>query len=152
MSDEKKLISSVTTIYFKKIFPIFWFGFLGFFLFVAISSFLIKPEIFNIMFFIVPSIMGLFGFIFFKKLLFPLRDKVFDCGDYLIIRNKGKETKITFSEIRNISYNQFFSPNIITLNLKSKDISFIAQVNLLSPYKKSKAVKNLIEKVYEERK
>ena len=76
-------ISSRLTFFYKRVFPIFWFGFL--------ALFMIGPTVIswntgrapNPMFLIMPIFMMVFGYFIMKKMVFSLVDEVFDAGDAL---------------------------------------------------------------------
>ncbi|WP_445365042.1 hypothetical protein ACJJJB_13480 [Microbulbifer sp. ANSA001] len=69
---------SGSTFYFKKFFLSIWFGFLAFFLVTSLAAGAAKE---SIMFLAVPVFMAVFGFFFFKKLLWDLADEVYDEGE-----------------------------------------------------------------------
>ena len=97
-------ISSKMTFFYKRIFPVFWFGFL--ILFIAI------PLLFGgtrdgpppFPFLIVPLIMMGFGYFVLKKLVFDLVDEVWDDGETLLIKNGGREERVALRDIKNVSY------------------------------------------------
>lgn len=51
----------------------------------------------------VPCIAAIVGYVLMKWLLFDLMDEVYDQGDALLLRNKGKEIRIPLKEIKNVS-------------------------------------------------
>ena len=53
----------------------------------------------SLMFLIVPCLMAIFGFFFFKKLLWDLADEVFDEGDSLLFRKGKKEQRVNLKDI-----------------------------------------------------
>jgi hypothetical protein len=107
-------ITSRLTFYYKWIFPILWFGFIAFFM---VSSFLDKRNEPEPMFYLVPAVMALFGFVLMKKLVWDLMDEVYDCGDSLLIRNRGEEERINLSNIINVNVSSNTNPRRITLRL-----------------------------------
>ena len=103
-----KKISSGSTFVLKKVFPVFWFGFLMVFMVAAFNMRVPAPEI--LIFFLVPSAMGVLGFFLFRKLLWDLADEVHDHGDYLVVR-KGSETEtIRIDNIMNVSASTNVNP------------------------------------------
>ncbi|MBL8267543.1 MAG: hypothetical protein JNL55_14210, partial [Steroidobacter sp.] len=92
-----KKISSGFTFFHKKIFPLFWFGFIA--VFVANVWTLGKGLPKDPMFIAVPIIMLLIGFVILKKLVWDLMDEVYDGGDYLLVKNRGEEERIPLSNI-----------------------------------------------------
>ena len=59
-------ISSKATFLYKRIFPIFWFGFLAVFLAISLFSGATRDDW---MFLVVPCVMAIFGFFLFRRLL-----------------------------------------------------------------------------------
>lgn len=148
-----KQINSKTTYYFKRLFPIFWIGFVlifsGFILYASYCnpSKQILPAL------IMPLFMTLIGGLLFKHLVFSLMDEVYDCGDYLLIRNKNKEIKINLTQIMNVSYIEVINPKRVTLSLREPcefgdEISFTPpQRFTLNPFQINPMVKDLIQRI-----
>jgi hypothetical protein len=135
----------------RKIFPIIWFGGLGFFL---LTSLITKAYEKNIIFIIQPCLMALFGYFLFKKLIWDLVDEVFDCGDYLLIKYRNDEDKILLSNIMNISGMSFSNPPRATLTLAQpskfgKELTFSPLSPLLrfNPFAKNAVVEDLIVRI-----
>ena len=109
-------ISSDFDYLFKRIFPIIWFGILGY---VFISNLLISidkgKEHYGMMFIV--TIGAILGYIIMKKYLFNLIDEVYDEGDSLLFKNKGKEVRVNLREIKNISYSASSSPACVKIHL-----------------------------------
>jgi hypothetical protein len=107
-----KKISS-PTFFSRRVFPVIWFGFLAF-LVVAMAF---NPKNFNFLSLAVPLLMAGFGFVLMKNLLWSLVDEVYDCGDSLLIRNRGEEESVALSNIMNVSVSMNMNPARITLRL-----------------------------------
>jgi hypothetical protein len=143
-------ISSRSTFLYKRIFPLFWFGFLAIFIIAPLLG--KRPEGgFPLMFFIVPVIMAGFGYFLFGKLVFDLADEVSDVGDSLVVRFGSEQERIPLSEIINVSYTYMTNPSRVTLTVRNpgrfgKEISFSPPQRLL-PFAKSPIVANLIERI-----
>src|SRR5262249_27875281 len=123
-----------------------WFGFLIFIL-VGVAS---SGEALS-MFFIVPIVMGVFGFALFKRLVWDLADEVLDAGNYLIFKRGDKEQVVKLEDIINISYTQMSSPERVTVHVRSsgpigKELAFSVPVRF-NPFSKSPIVSELIERV-----
>jgi hypothetical protein len=144
-------ISSKMTFFYKRIFPVFWFGFL--ILFIAI------PLLFDgardgpppFPFLIVPLIMMGFGYFVMKKLVFDLVDEVWDDGETLLIRNGGQEERVALCDIKNVSYSTVINPPRVTLSVRHPTtfgdrIAFVAPVRLV-PFSTSPVINDLIERV-----
>jgi|SRR5579875_2364757 len=110
-------ISSRSTFLYKRIFPVFWFGFLGVFVAVGLvgGSHGKAPAIFLL----VPIIMAVFGFVLMKKLMWDLADEVVDAGDRLIVRFGNEQEQIPLANIINLDYQYMTSPPRVTLTLRT---------------------------------
>jgi hypothetical protein len=84
------LISSKMTFFYKRVFPIIWFGVLAVLFLVGLIKGLADPFS-NLPFLIVPIVMAIFGYQFMKRITFNLVDQVFDLGDALLVRGGGQE-------------------------------------------------------------
>jgi hypothetical protein len=143
-------ISSRMTFFYKRLFPVFWFGFLA--LFVTL------PFIFGRHqsappppFFIIPAILAVFGFFIMKKLVFDLVDEVWEDGDTLLVRNRGQEERIALSDIKNVNYSIYVNPPRVALLLRrhtvfGDEISFGAPIRFI-PFATSPIINDLIERV-----
>jgi hypothetical protein len=139
------------TFYYKRVFPIVWFGFLLIFivvpLFAGARSGAFPPP----PFFIVPVLMIVFGYVLMKKLVFDLVDEVLDAGDSPLVRNGSQHEQVTLSDIMNVSYSQFVNPPRVTLSLRNpgtfgSKISFCAPLRFL-PFSTSPVIDKLIERI-----
>ncbi|WP_444907563.1 hypothetical protein ACJJIR_05345 [Microbulbifer sp. SSSA008] len=139
---------SGSTFYFKKLFPSIWFGFLSFFLVTSLAAGAAQE---SIMFLVVPVIMAVFGFFFFKKLLWDLADEVYDEGDSLLFRKGGQEQRVLLKDIINISYAQMSSPERVVLQIRSdgaigKELAFNPPMRF-NPFSRNPVITELIERV-----
>ncbi|TDK59281.1 hypothetical protein [Sapientia aquatica] len=122
----KKISSS--PIFYKRIFPIFWFGFLAFFMYAGLfenHSGSSNP----LPFLVIPIVMAAFGYLFMKKLVFDLADEVLDEGDHLLIRFANDQVEVKLANIINVSYMSMMNPPRVTLTLREscrfgKEVSF----------------------------
>lgn len=146
-----KKISSGFTFFHKKIFPLFWFGFIA--VFVANVWTLGKGLPKDPMFIAVPIIMLLIGFVILKKLVWDLMDEVYDGGDYLLVKNRGEEERIPLSNIMNVSASTFTNPPRVTLRLVrpgkfGEELTFSPVKKFsLSPFAKHPMIDDLIRRV-----
>jgi len=144
-------ISSTRMKFYRKGFPAVWFGFLAFFVISAVSSGAIHDEQWMVL--AVPCFMAIFGFFMFKKLLWDLVDEVHDCGDYLLVRNKGEEERLPLQNIMNVSASAHTNPPRITLRLVKpgkfgSEVSFSPVSKLsLNPFAKNPIAEDLIVRV-----
>jgi hypothetical protein len=140
------------TFFNKRVFPVFWFGLLILFIGVPLVLSLARntapppPP-----FFIVPAIMIAAGYFVMKRLVFVLVDEVWEDDSSLLIRNRGEEERVAFSDIKNVSYSPFVNPPRVTLSLRRSsvfgdDITFNAPIRLV-PFSRSPVVLDLIDRV-----
>ena len=143
-------ISSRSTFFSKKVFPVIWFGFLVFFIIIALAGMAAKSEIIAPLL-IMPVFMAIFGYVIMKKLVFDLADEVWDTGDALLVKNKNEEELIPLTNIINISYSVMVNPPRVTLTLRQpcrfgKEVSFSPPVKFV-PFSKSPIIAELIERI-----
>ncbi|HEY2395944.1 MAG TPA: hypothetical protein VGH81_08225 [Rudaea sp.] len=147
-------ISSKAAFFLKRIFPIFWFGFLLVFVAIDIFSGIARTDP---VFLIMPFAMAIFGFFLMRKLVWDLADEVTDHGSYLRVRRGSVEDRVDLANIMNVSSSLLFNPPRVTLRLITpgrfgKEIVFspIRPFTLI-PFAKNPVVEDLIERVYRAR-
>jgi hypothetical protein len=108
-------------------------------------------------FLLVPIVMGVFGYWLMKQLIWDLVDEVLDGGDYLLVRNRGREDRIHLSNIMNVGASTFTNPPRVTLKLvqPSKfgdEVTFspVTRVHF-NPFAKNPVVEELILRVHRAR-
>jgi hypothetical protein len=143
-------ISSRWTFFYKRIFPVIWFGFL--ILFVGVSVFTGQRP-FPLL--IVPLAMMGFGYFIMKKLVFDLVDEVWDDGHALIVKNGGRDERVAFSDIKNVNYSPYVNPPRVTLLLRrltafGDQITFCAPVRFI-PLTASPVIAALIDRIHQAR-
>jgi hypothetical protein len=142
-------ISSRSTFFIKRVFPVIWFGFLAVFFLVPLARKSAGGP--PVAVFLVPAFMAVFGYFLMKKLIFDLADEVLDDGGALIVRFGSEQQRIPLSEIINVSYSYMQNPNRVTLTLRTpcpfgKEVSFSTPARFL-PFAKSPIVADLIERI-----
>lgn len=143
-------ISSTLTFWYKRIFPLLWFGFLVLSLVIFIVSGGIKQ---NPAFIAMPLVMALIGFFFMKKLVWNLVDEVYDGGDFLLIKNRDEEQRVPLSDIVNVSATIFVNPPRVALRLRhsgkfGSEVTFSPAIGFrLLPFTKIPIVEDLIGRV-----
>jgi hypothetical protein len=124
-----KRISSKRTIFYKRVFPVLWFGFIAFFLVVNVLT-RQRTHAAAIPILIVPVVMVIVGYTLFRRLVFDLVAEVWDDGDTLVVRNAGVEERVPLRNIINIGYSSLTNPERVTLTLRDpgplgKEITFM---------------------------
>jgi hypothetical protein len=148
-----KRISSRWTFFYKRLFPIFWFGVVAVVFVAALFSGPDKrghsaPAFFAIM----PAIMGGVGFIMFRKLIWTLADEVWDCDDgALLVKTSSREERIELSNVINVGWSSFSNPPRVTLTLRApgatgRDVAFMTPARVFN-FGKDPIVDDLIQRV-----
>ena len=143
-------ISSKYILFFKRGFPLLWLGFLAFFVVAVLLNGAYEKDP---MFLVVPCLMAVIGFIVMKKLIWDLVDEVYDCGDSLLIKNRGEEDRVLLSNIMNVSASTNMNPPRITLRLVNAgkfgpEISFSpAAPFTFNPFAKNPVAEDLMVRV-----
>ena len=146
-----KKISSGSTRFYKKVFPLAWYGFLAFFVVTAVTGGAIRDG--QWMFLIMPCFMAVIGFLVMKKLVWDLMDEVHDCGDSLLVRNGSDEERIPLSNIMNVNVSTNTNPPRITLRLVrpgrfGTDVAFYPASKMsFNPFAKNPVAEDLIVRV-----
>jgi hypothetical protein len=132
-------ISSRSTFFTKRFFPVIWFGFLVFFVATTLVN---KPAPgIPVLVFLFSAFMAVVGYFLMKNLVFDLADEVLDAGDALVVRFGSEQERIPLSEIINVSYIYMVNPNRVTLTLRTpgqfgKEVSFSPPARFV-PFAKS---------------
>jgi hypothetical protein len=105
----------------------------------------------RVMFVATAVFMAVFGYFVFRKLVFDLVDEVFDEGDSLVVKNRGRSDRIVLSNIRNVSYSTLINPARVTLSLRKPsvfgdEVTFCAPLCLV-PFASHPAINALIERI-----
>jgi hypothetical protein len=144
-------ISSSATFFYKRVFPIIWFGFLLIFVAISLFSGSRSGAFPPVPFLIMPALMMVIGYVIMKKLVFDLVDEVLDAGDALLIRNGSQQGQVPLSEIMNVSYSQLVNPPRVTLSLRNPGafgakVTFCAPLRFM-PFSTSPVIDKLIERI-----
>ncbi|MDZ4812540.1 MAG: hypothetical protein SGI99_08000 [Pseudomonadota bacterium] len=143
-------ISSRYTFFYKKVFPVFWFGFIAFFVAWTLPSSVVEQRV---VMFVSPVLMGVIGFIVFKKFVWDLADEVTDGGEFLLVRKGGEEARVRLSCIMNVSASSNVNPPRIVLRLVKPgrfgtEIAFSPTIEFsLNPFAKGRIAEDLIVRV-----
>ncbi len=142
---------SARLFFLKKVFPAIWFGFLAFFFATSLTS---GAGNASAIFIIAPAMMAILGYVLMKKILWDLVDEVYDCGSYLLVKNRNQEDKINLSDIMNVSVTTMMNPPRISLRLRvpgkfGNEVAFSpisGGLNLI-PFSKNAIAEDLIVRV-----
>jgi hypothetical protein len=144
-------VSSKSTFLYKRIFPVFWFGFLVLFLGISLVTLPRSNQAAALPFLIMPLLMMGFGYFLMKKLIFDLVDEVWDDGDALEVKNRGQTQRIALTDIKNVNYAPLINPPRVTLSLRRSTIfgdqvTFCAPVRFV-PFASSPVINDLIDRI-----
>jgi hypothetical protein len=145
------LMSSKMTFFYKRVFPVIWFGFLAVFFLVALVKGSAADPISNLPSLIIPVVMAIIGYQIMKKMAFNLVDQVFDLGDALLVRNGGQEERIALADIKNVNFFPYMSPPQVTLSPRRPSvfgdtIVFCAPARLM-PLSPSPTIEKLVDRI-----
>jgi len=145
-----KRLASRATYYQKRIFPIVWFGILGLIVCGALVTGVVKSGL-GIIFILVPASMAAIGYLVMKKLVFDLIDEVYDEGETLLFREKGKEVRVSLADIKNVSYSWMMSPPRVTLSIRymtelGDELTFSPPASFI-PLRKNSEIEELIDRI-----
>ena len=149
-----KKLTAKTTFFYKKVFPVFWFGFLAVFVCLGLFSMRSKDGP-GIVVLVPPMVMAVIGYFIMKKLVWDLIDEVYDEGSSLLFRNGGQEVRVNLKDIKNVSYSTLTNPPRVTLSIRYRtalgnELSFSPPANWI-PFKKNEDIEGLIDRIDEVR-
>lgn len=137
------------TFLLKRVFPALWFSVLLLPVVVRLASGHAKAtEVFP--FLLAPVVLGAFGIVIFRKLIWPLADEVSLLGDVLVVRKNGKEERIRLADIVNVSVTRLTNPTQIALRLRrpgklGDEIVFVPRTEFrFNPFARNKVGEKLI--------
>ncbi|HXJ02254.1 MAG TPA: hypothetical protein VNH44_13610 [Micropepsaceae bacterium] len=144
-------LSSRMTVYYKRVFPILFFGIILFVTATMLLAGRVSKQFPPAPLFIVPAGMAVFAYFMMKTLVFDLVDEVWDAGGALIVRNRNSEERIVLSDIRNVSYSILVNPPRVTLSLRREsgfgnEVTFCPLLRF-RPFAKSPIIDELIERI-----
>ena len=146
-----EVLSSRLTFFSKRVFPVFWIGFVVVFLGIGLATgaWARDPA-----FFVGPVLMIVIGTIVFRMLLWNLADEVRDGGGFLVVRKGSVEERVPLSNIMNVSMSQFTNPRRLSLRLRTPgkfgdEVVFIPRqpVFQFNPFARNAIAESLIRRV-----
>lgn len=151
-------LSSSMTFFYKRVFPVLWFGFIAIFIvsWFGIGSarpHFVRPDWW--MDLLPPLLMGIIGGIVFKLLIFNLVDEVWLEGDTVVVKNRGESTRLPLTDVINVNCTTMTNPPRITLSLRTESARLGKQVNfipagrrgLLAAFKSNPIADELIRRI-----
>ncbi len=129
-------ISSKSTRFIKRTFPTVFFAILGFVVCAGLVDALGKQQPEKLPLLIGPPlVMAVFVYVVFRRFVFDLVDEVWDCGDSILVRNRGREFRFSFADFRDVYYDGRAKPARLTLFLHQRsDIGTMVVLVPVTPY------------------
>ncbi len=151
-------LSSTSTGFYKRVFPVLWFGFISLFFVLSLWA-RFHPESVRgrppePMFLLMPLLMATIGYFVFRRLIFDLVDEVWLDGDWLVVSNRGEKRRVALGDVMNVNATTTTNPRRITLMLRTESrfgssLSFIpaSPRGLMSLFKPDPIATELIKRV-----
>ena len=127
-------LSSSKTFFYKRIFPVMWFGFIAVFALIWIfdnGAARAAADPGQWMGLFVPFVMCIVGGLLLKRLIFNLSDEVWLEGDTLVVKNRGESTRLALGEVINVNSTTMTNPPRITLTLRTESSRLGSEVNFI---------------------
>jgi hypothetical protein len=148
-------LSSPSTFFYKRVFPAFWFGFLGIFIIPWTGIGFTEHTARLVPSLLMPLSMAIFGFVLFKRVIFDLVDEVWLDGEYLVVKNRREPTRIALRDVINVNASTMTNPPRITLMLRTessrlgKTVSFmpIGPRGFFSAFRPNPVATDLIHRI-----
>ncbi len=148
-------LSSAGTVWYKRAFPVLWFGLLAVFLAIAWlqpgGPGKAPPRVMTI----IPLFMMAFGYVLMRKLVFDLVDEVWLEGDQVVVVQRGERIRIPLLQVMNVNATTMVNPPRVTLMLRQPNVrlgdsvSFIpaGPRGLLRSFKPNPVAMDLIRRI-----
>jgi hypothetical protein len=130
-------ISSRMTFFHKRVFPAMWFGSLSLMFCVGTIEAIGKQQFVNIIpAVVIPLFMAIFGYCMMNMMQsFDLVDEVWDCGESILIKNRGHDYQFGLSDFMSLSYAEFGNRPRVTLWLSEKSEDLGKGVVFILPFR-----------------
>ncbi len=116
-------LSSSSTFFYKRVFPVFWFGFLIVFFSISLwgtQHARMPAEPGQIApFLLMPIFMAGVGFFIFRKLIHDLVDEVWLDGDWMVVKNRDEQWRVALTDVVNVNATTMTNPRRITVMLRT---------------------------------
>ncbi|MGY3039804.1 hypothetical protein ACVWWQ_001427 [Rhodanobacter sp. TND4EL1] len=151
-------LSSSSTGFYKRVFPVLWFGFIALFLAFALWARLHPDSVDgappDLMFLVMPLLMGAIGWVVYRRVVSDLMDEVWLDGDWLVVTNRGEKRRVPLTDVMNVNATTTTNPRRITVMLRTatpfgSELNFMpaSPRRLFSLFQPDPVVMNLIRRV-----
>jgi hypothetical protein len=126
-------ISSGATRFYKRQFPILWFGIVAVLVIIGVvgGSTTGFPRKVWPVFIVIPTVFTIVGLLL-RRLFADLLDEVEDGGDYLVFKNRDEQEQVPLTNIMNVGFTTLSNPPRVTLRL-AKPCRFGMEVSFMPP-------------------
>lgn len=118
-------LSSVATVWYKRVLPVLWFGFAVVFFALAwlhpSRSHGAPPALLPIVPLFMPLFMLAIGYALMRRLVFDLADEAWLDGDEVVVVKRGERTRIPLLQVINVNSTAMVNPPRVTLMLRQAD-------------------------------
>ena len=146
-----EVLTSRSTFFIKRVFPLLWVALLLAFLVSAFANDEWNKDPF---FIVAPILMIVIGFVAFRSMIWNLADEVRDGGDFLRVRRGSLEERVPLADVVNVGVSQFTNPQRISLRLRTRgkfgdEIAFLPRQPVLqfNPMARNEIAESLIKRV-----
>ena len=117
-------LSSRMTFFYKRVFPVFWFGLLSLVMAGGVlgTMFAHVRDMWPML--VAPAFMIVVGLVLFRALLFDLVDEVWLDNDKIVVKNRGEQSRVALADIINVNASTMVNPPRITLMLRTESSRF----------------------------
>ncbi|WP_130617375.1 hypothetical protein [Dyella amyloliquefaciens] len=148
-------LSSPSTFFYKRVFPVFWFGFLSLVLAAGLFGTVLAHQRDLWPMLVAPIFMMVIGIVLFRALLFDLVDEVWLEGNQLVVKQKGEPSRIDLANVINVDSSTMTNPPRITLMLRTessrlgKSVAFIpaGSRGLFAAFRPNPIATDLIQRI-----
>lgn len=117
-------LSSAKTVFYKRIFPIVWFGFIAFYLAFSWWAWLHPQAVdgppIDPMFLLMPLVMAGMGFVVFRWLMFDLMDEVWLDSAGLLFKNRHDTCRVPLADVINVNATIMTNPRRVTVMTRTE--------------------------------
>lgn len=143
-------LSSRSTSFTKRVFPVAWFGVIAYFLAYSLSGTAPRGGVRALLLF-GPILIAALGYLAMRRFIFSLADEVWDAGGEIVVKNQGRESRIPLGDIVSVRYSVATRPQRVTLGLRrpgpfGTEITFAAPTSWI-PFARSPVIEDLISRV-----
>lgn len=116
-------LSSGSTWFHRRVFPLVWFGFIAVFFALSLWARIHPGRIDglppDLVFLVMPALMVVIGYFVFRRLVFNLMDEAWLDGDCLVVANRAQKRRVPLTGVMNVNATTTTNPRRITVMLRT---------------------------------